>query len=158
LFTIPIVTEQEVCTSDGQDTMDAQNNTTDNDVQDNINQWVLSITDEGTEKNKKKKHKCKQCDVVEATVVSELDGYKNTESAAVCTDVPLKSGKKKSKSREKDVNQVAVEDNEVIVVERKKKRNSKTIIDAPVEKKTKLQANDETEKPSVKKHKKKKTH
>lgn len=158
-FTESSFVDPKECTSDRQDTMDDQHTTTDNDVQDNINQWVLSITDDGTEKNKKK-HKRKQCDVVEITdVAAELDGCKNTESAVACTDVPLKAGKKKSKSKEKDVDQMVVEDNEMIVVEQKKKRKSKMIIeDAPVEKKSKLQANDETEKSLVKKHKKKKAH
>ena len=133
------------CGSNEQDMVGYQG--TDNDVEESINHWVSSITDNGPVKKKKKKNKNKQCDVTPDTV--EVNG----ELAIV----------KKSKSKKTEViDQAAVmEDNEVTVVELKKKRKRKALTeDVPIKKKTKLLevVDSETELPSVKKHKKKKTH
>ena len=133
------------CGSDEQDMVGYQG--TDNGVEESINHWVSSITDNGPVKKKKKKNKNKQCDVTPDTV--EVNG----ELAIV----------KKSKSKKTQViDQAAVmEDNEVTVVELKKKRKRKALTeDVPIKKKTKLLevVDSETELPSVKKHKKKKTH
>lgn len=146
--------EQEVqCVSDEQDEVGHQG--IDNGVEESVNHWVLSITDNGAIKKKKKKDKNKQCDVTPAAI--ELNGYDST------TDSPLENKKKKSKSKKTEViDQVAVmENNEVTIVEQKKKRKRKALMeDVPIEKKTKLLevVDSETELPSVKKHKKKKSH
>lgn len=129
---------------------DAQQTITDKSVQDNINHWVSSIT--GTEKRKKKKEKHRHHDVVDVTEVAskQLDGCNDDESA---TDVTVKCGKKRSKS-----NQVVMEDSEIMVIEQKKKRKIKaTLEEAPNDKRAKIQTDDETEKPFIKKSKKKKT-
>ena len=132
---------------------------TDNGVEENINHWVSSITDSAAV-NKKDKHK--HCEVTDDSAGTGLDGCNDDEST-MSTDVSHKDNKKKSKSKKRDINvdpdQVVMEDNEVTVVEQKKKKKRKASTeDVPVEKKTKLVqiGDDETELPSVKKHKKKK--
>ena len=125
-----------------------------NGVQDSVDQWLSSITDSGVaEKKKKKKHKHKHHNDLVDDVTVEMDG-----TATACNEA-LKNDKKKLKSKERSADQeVVVEDSEVMAVEQKKKRKSNTTVDdAPVEKKIKLEADDETE-PLVKRHKKKKVH
>lgn len=129
---------------------------TDNGVEENINHWVSSITDSGVVKKKKKKDKHKHSE--DAGLVS----HNEDESTTVSTDLPCKDSKKKSKSKKRDVvdaGQEVMEDDEVTIVEQKKKRKRKSLTeDVSVEKKTKLLqiGDDETELTSVKKHKKKK--
>ena len=143
--------------ADEQDTVeDGQG--TDNGVEENINHWVSSITDSAVVK---KKDRHKHCEDVASR---GLDGHNDDESTTVSTDVPLKDSKKKSKSIKRDVDvvdadQEVMEDNEVTIVEQKKKRKRKALTEyVSVEKKTKLLqiGDDETELTSVKKHKKKK--
>ena len=144
------LTEQEVqCASDDHDRLG--DTVTDNGVQDNINHWVSSITDTRVEKKKKEKHKHND------VTGEEINDCNDDVSTTLCTDLPLKQSKKKSKSEERvDVDQIVMEDNEVMVVERKKKRKSKLITEeSPNEKKAKIQTDDETEILPVKKHKKK---
>lgn len=153
----PVLTDQEVqCITDEQDTMeDVQCMGTDNGVEDNINHWVLSITESGpVKKKKKKKDKHRDCNATDNNDVTDSNTMEmgNTDSA----DVALTTSKQ-SKCKERTVDDL--EDGEMIVVERKKKRKSKTITeDVPVGKKTKLQeADNEVEMHLVKKHKKKKS-
>ena len=149
----PLLTDQEVqCITDGQDTMeDAQCIGIDNGVEDNINHWVSSITESGAVKKKKKKDKHRDCNAIDNVTDSRTVemGDCNTES----TDGTFMTSKQSKRS----INDL--EDNEMIVVEHKKKRKSKTTTeDVPVGKKTKLQeADNEIEMHLVKKHKKKKS-
>ena len=149
------MTEKEVqCISGEQDIVeDGQG--TDNGIEESINHWVSSITDSGVVKKKKKRDKHKHYDIT----ATELDVCSDNDSATI--DPPLQDSKKKSKPKKRDidVDRMIKEDNEETVVEQKKKRKHKASAeDVPVEKKTKLEqiADDETELPPVKKHKKKK--
>ena len=148
--------EQE---ADEQDTVEDSQGT-DNGVEENINQWVSFITDTAVVKKKKKKDKHKNCEDAASTGV---DGHNDDALTTVSTDAPLKDSKKKSKSKNRDINvvdadQEVMEDNEVTMVEQKKERKRKALTEEVSVEKTKLLqiGNDETELPSVKKHKKKK--
>ena len=157
LYCIPYLPADQVVehVTEGQDTMeDAQCAGTDNGVEDNINHWLSSITESGVVKKKKKKDKHKDYDVTDNVTDSSAMELGDCNTGTALTDG------KQSKCKERIVNdQVDMEDGEVTVVERKKKRKSKIIAeDVPVGKKTKLQAADnETEIQVVKKHKKKKS-
>lgn len=134
---ILFLTEQEVqCISDQQDTTkDIQHTGTDNAVEDNISHWISSIIDSGAVKKKDKRRQCND------------DSVATDQSFTACTNV---DSTKKSKSKQRDVdNQAVMEDSKVMVVEQKKKRKSRATVELQA-------ADDETEIPLVKKHKKKK--